>query len=154
MFLNIFIIASLIAINLFLIIRSDRKKKYGIYPVWISAVVFASLLGYYVIGNLIYINPERPALTKTKNSYKGLYNYEKKTKGYLYLNEKVEKNIVEYLKYNSYFFVAAKTQCLIAFIFSLIGLLFVEGRKNFYILTTISFLVLIPVLICLDYILN
>ncbi len=135
----------LLTLNLVLLYRSNRKRKYGIYPGWISIVIFVLFAGYYESGLIINSNFERPSVKNYRKNVEGSIKYRKSMSDYEYKNLQIEQKISEHRNYLTYFYIAAKIQCIIAICFSIFGLLFVTGRNKFYWIITSIYAVVISV---------
>lgn len=132
MSLTLIFILILFALNVPFLIWSNRKRKYGIYPGWISILTFVLLLGYYSSVMIMNSRAEPPAVKSFKKGTAGMQAYNKSMLDYGQKNIEAEQKIAQYLNYVPNFFLAVKIQCFIAFSFSIFGLLYVSNRNRFY----------------------
>ena len=132
MFTALIITLLLLTLNLPFLMWSNRKRKYGIYPGWISILTFIVLLGYYSSVIIFNSETERPTVKSFTKGDKGVLEYNKSIAKYAENNFKSEQKIAHYLSFVPYLFLATKIQCFIALILSIYGLLIVNNRNQFY----------------------
>lgn len=130
----------LITLNFIFISRSNRKRRYGVFPGRITLLLISITTIYYF--SVLIFNGIQPA-PSLKKQRKGtsLEVYQKELNQYLNQYNKREENLNTHLKYVNYLYKSSVIQGLIAFVFSLYGLATEPRRRRFYWITTASYAV-------------
>lgn len=150
MLFKIGIIASLIIINLYFIYKSNRKRKYGIFPGRISIIITSIFCIYYFIIVVMSTNnqiPKTPPKKKTEISYE---EYQKELNEYWNAYAKRENKLSIHFSILQQIYFATTVQMGIGLVCCIYGLIMIKSRKNFYLATTGLFLAAIITTIYLD----
>jgi hypothetical protein len=131
MLLSLLIIL-LLAINFYLVHRSNRKRKYGVYPAWISSVLTAM----FTLYALYIFYPSHPVLTDSAAETADISSsdYAAQSDSYAFQRTKLE----EEARINSLspaltiLTKAVVIQYIIGILSALYGLIAIKGRKKFY----------------------
>lgn len=154
MLINSSIAIILTLINAIIIKRSNRKRKYGIFPGRISLILISLLSSYYFTVIIVNTtNQSLPVLVKHKKE-EALEIYQKELNEYINNYNTKEKNLATHFKYIHYLYSAVIIQGFIALLLAIYGLITIPRRRKFYWIISISYVLVLSILVIGNWLLE
>jgi ABC-type sugar transport system permease subunit len=122
----------LIIPNFMLIKRSKRKKRFGLFPLRISLVLFGVLLVFAGVVKFSLHSTSQPSLTGYARGAHATDRFEDARNEYERNKADDDDRKQAIAPYFSMAFIVVRIQLCIALGFSLFALLTISGRNNFY----------------------
>lgn len=150
MWLKIVIPILLIIVNFYFIYKSNRMRRYGIFPGRISIVLTSALCIYYFLVVFSISNNQLPKVPPKKKAEISNDTYQKELNEYWEAYAKKENKFSFHFNILQELYYATAVQIGISLICSAYGLITIKRRRDFYIITTGMFLVAIILAIYLN----
>jgi len=139
MLIKIIIIVFIFFINFYFIRKSNRKRRYGLIPGWIS-ISLTTLVGIsYFIIIITSTQKPIPEMSNKKKGESALNQYQEELQVYMQHYNEREKKISTYLKFVDYLYFSAIVQFSLSWILGIYGLVMMDRRKLFYTYITIAY---------------
>ena len=129
---NIIIFTCLFLINIVAIIFSERKRKFGIFPTQFFIALFLVL---WISKVLVYFYVDRKVLDMQYGEIQVLGNFQSFTKGKISpaVSNALKTNHLKPVYYLQYIIRFTTVQSILAFLFSVYGLIAVYRRNEYYL---------------------
>ncbi len=122
----------LIIFNLLLINRSERKKRFGIFPLYLSMFMTVLLILFTGTVRLATHPNSAPSMSDFEKGAHAKERFEEAMSQYEMAKQEDEDRQDSIGPYISIAFLVTRIQFCIAFVLGIFGLITVSGRSNYY----------------------